>query len=529
MPTRRQFLQKMAGGTLAAGASAWLPPSQIFGASNRRGFESAIFGGGPIGMPLADVRTTTLGCDTWVALPDATADHSVLLAKNSDRPPMEAQVLVKFSRQRHAPGEMVKCTYVEIPQAAETYEHIGSKLWWAYGYEEGMNEYGVAIGNEAVFSKEPARWGDGLLGMDLLRLGLERGKTAYEAMHVMIDLLETYGQSGDCEHAGEWGHANYDNSYILADPREAWVFETAGPYWAAKRIERGVYSISNIYSIERDWNEAHPRLVEHAVKMGWTQSAKDFNFARDYGDYWRKDSKNPGNMQIRRNMTLSCLRRDFSHVTPASMMAISRSHLEGTIVAPRWSPPETFWPTPCMHDTPQSPYHSAASFVAHLRAEMPPLLRQVYWASFSNPCCNVFKPFYLHGPAIPSSYEIGTSTYSVDSPWWWANRLKLLCDLNYRPLNPTVRRMFDQTERWEIARQHRVEAEVLKEIQAGRVAGGIACLQQFVNENSERVETEYRKLNQTLPEMLATDDTSYLYTNYLKAWTSQKGVPLPLH
>ena len=159
------------------------------------------------------------------------------------------------------PGEKVKCTYIEIPQVAETYEHIGSKIWWTFGYEHGMNEYGVAIGNEAVMSKEPFQWGDGLLGMDLLRLGLERGKTAYEAMHVMIELLEKYGQSGDCEHEGEWGKANYHNSFIIADPQEAWVLETAGRYWVAKRIRHGVYSISNIYSIERDWDEAHPRLV----------------------------------------------------------------------------------------------------------------------------------------------------------------------------------------------------------------------------------------------------------------------------
>src|SRR5207249_10112106 len=104
--------------------------------------------------------------------------------------------------------------------------------------------------------------------------------------------------------------------YILADPKEAWVLETDGRYWAAKRIENGVYSISNIYSIERDWDEAHPKLVEHAIEMGWSKSARDFNFARDYGDYWRPDSKNPGAMQIRRNMTMACLRRDFSHVTP---------------------------------------------------------------------------------------------------------------------------------------------------------------------------------------------------------------------
>ena len=467
-------------------------------------------------------------CDTWVALPDATADHSVILAKNSDRPPMEAQVLVQFARERHAPGERVKCTYIEIPQVAETYEHLGSKLWWAFGYETGMNEQGVAIGNEAVFSKEPVQWGDGLLGMDLLRLGLERGKTAYEAMHVMIDLLEKYGQSGDCEHAGEWGKANYHNSYIIADPQEAWVLETAGRYWAAKRITHGVYSISNIYSIERDWDEAHPRLVEHAVEMGWAKSAQDFNFARAYGDYWRKDSKNAGGMQIRRNMTLSCLRRDFAHVTPASMMQIARSHLEGTLVEPRWAAPETFWPTPCMHDSPQSGYHSAASMVVQLRAEMPPQLRQVYWASFSNPCCNVFKPFYLHGPRVPSSYAIGTSAYASDSPWWWANRVKLLCDLNHPALAPTVRGVFDQTERWEMERQARVEADALRQIKAGKDADATALLAQFIKENCARVEKEYRMLNQTLPATLETVGVNYLYTDYMKEWTSQKGVPLPL-
>ncbi len=473
-------------------------------------------------------RTAAVACDTWVALPDATADHSLILAKNSDRPPMEAQVLVQIPHQHHSPGEMVKCTYIEIPQVAETYENIGSKLWWAFGYEEGMNEYGVAIGNEAVFSKEPLQWRDGLLGMDLLRLALERGKTAHEAMHVIIDLLEKYGQSGDCEYAGDWGKANYHNSYILADPHEAWVLETAGRYWAAKHLTHGVYSISNIYSIERDWDEAHPRLVEHAIKMGWAKSATDFNFARDYGDYWSKDSKNPGSMQIRRNMTLSCLRRESTHVTPASMMAISRNHLEGTFLAPRWGAPEAFWPTPCMHDTPQSPYHSAASFVVHLRAAMPPLLRQVYWASFSNPCCNVFKPFYLHGPAIPASYARGTSTYSADSPWWWANRVKLLCDLNYGALNPMVRGLFDQTERWEMDRQVRVEADALKDVNSGSEAQAVTLLQKYIDENCDRVGKEYRTLNQKLPEILSTVGLNYLHTDYLKDWTAKKRVPLPL-
>jgi len=441
---------------------------------------------------------------------------------------MEAQPLVQIPHQSHAAGEMVKCTYIEIPQVSETYEHIGSKVWWTFGYEHGVNEFGVAIANEAVTAKEPLETGGALIGMDFVRLGLERGKTAYEAMHVLIDLLERYGQGGKCEHEGEWGTSTYHNSFILADPHEAWVLETAGKYWVAKRISNGVYSISNIYSIERVWDEAHPRLVEHAIEKGWTRSASAFNFARDYGDYWGKNSDIPGGPQIRRNMTFACLRKDFVQVTPASMMQISRSHYEGTIAEPRWGAAETFWETPCMHDSAQDAYHTAASFVAQLRAEMPPLPRQVYWASFSNPCCNVFKPFYLHGPTLPQSYARGTSKYSGDSPWWWANRVKLLCDLNHSALAPTVRGVFDQTERWEMERQATTEAEALRQIRAGKDTDAVALLQQFVNGNCERVEKEYLLLNEILPATLKAVGVEYVFADYMRSWTSTHGLSLPL-
>jgi len=467
-------------------------------------------------------------CDTWVAMQDATADGSVILGKNSDRPPMEAQPLVHIPRLKHKRGAKVKCTYIEIPQVRETYEHIGSKIWWTFGYEMGMNEYGVAIGNEAVWSKEPYEWDTGLLGMDMLRLALERGKTAYEAMHVIIDLLEKYGQCGSCEYPGEWGKANYHNSFIIADPHEAWVLETAGRYWAAKKITHGVYSISNIYTIENDWDEAHPKLVEHAIEMGWCNSKEDFNFARCYGDYWAKDSPNPGDMQIRRNASLELLKKYYGKITPATMMMIARDHHEGTRVEPRWGAPETFWATVCMHDNPKSGYRTAASMVAHLRANMPPLLRQVYWHSFSVPCVNVFKPFYFHGVKVPANYAKGTSTYSSDSPFWWANRVKLLCDLNYSVLAPVTRSVFDATEEWELKRAHTYEAMALQLIKSGKEKEAVKVLQQFVDKNCQRIEKEYKMLNEILPEMVKTVKINYLYLDYLKDWTSKKGVPLPL-
>ncbi|MBC7740060.1 MAG: hypothetical protein H7245_23250, partial [Candidatus Saccharibacteria bacterium] len=73
------------------------------------------------------------------------------------------------------------------------------KLFWLYGGEIGANEHGVAIGNEAVFSKPEfanASTGDGVVLIDLLRLMLERATDRHEAVRVAADLLQTYGQGG---------------------------------------------------------------------------------------------------------------------------------------------------------------------------------------------------------------------------------------------------------------------------------------------------------------------------------------------
>ena len=467
-------------------------------------------------------------CDCWVALRDATKDGWVILAKNSDRPPAEAQPLVSCPRRQHPQGATVKCTYIEIPQSPETYEHIGSKTWWTFGYEHGMNEHGVAIGNEAVWSKEPLEEKNGLLGMDLVRLGLERGKTAHEAMHVIIGLLEKYGQGGNCVHESEGTEHRYHNSFLIADPNEAWVLETAARFWIAKRITSGVYSISNIYTIETDWDEAHPRLVQNAIDKGWAKSAQGFNFARVYGDYWWKQAPSWA-MQTRRNSTLNCLQKDRpTGISPSTMMRIARSHHVGTIVEPRWSAPETFWPTPCMHDSPNVSSRTAASMVAHLRGKMPPLLRQVYWAALGNPCCGVYLPFYLHGVGVPERFGTGIGTYSADSPWWSATRIKLACDLNYRKLNPKVRQTFDATEEWEMQRQQRHETAALALIQEGKEPAARQELRRFVDENAARVEREWGMLDEVLPAMLKVAGTDYLFVDYVKEWTGKRKVPLPL-
>jgi len=128
-------------------------------------------------------------CDTFVALGTQTADGSVLFGKNSDRLPNEAQALEYHGPGDHPAGALVSYTYITIPQAPHTHGVLISRPHWMWGAEMGGNDRGVVIGNEAVFSRVAASREPALIGMDLLRLALERASSAREALDVIAELL----------------------------------------------------------------------------------------------------------------------------------------------------------------------------------------------------------------------------------------------------------------------------------------------------------------------------------------------------
>jgi len=468
--------------------------------------------------------TFSYACDTWVAVGNSTKDGSIILGKNSDRPSVEAQPLKYFPRMKHQESK-VKCTHITIPQAEQTYAHIGSNIWWLFGYEIGMNEWAVAIGNEAEHSKEPCEK-TGLLGMDLIRLALERAKTAYEAMHVITKLVAEHGQGGGCEYPGQWDeNTTYHNSFIIADPNQAWVLELAGRYWVAKKVE-DVWAISNVFSIEADFDEAHPDLIKHAIEMGWCRSEKDFNFARNYGNYTTRDTSSSQN---RANSNLRMLKAKKGEITVEYMMKVCRNHHEGTILSPRWAANESHFTQTCMHDCPNTcPYRTAASMIAHLRKDMPAMLRQVYWQSFSTPCVNVFRPFYFAGQTVPDQFGEATNKYSSDSPWWWAEKIKRLCDLNYRQLAPVVQRVFQETEIWELERAKITEVQALELINKGDEEKAQKILQAFCNENVNRTAKEYKMLVENLTRMIPVAGIDYLWIDFLQENCKTNDLDLPI-
>ncbi|XP_074080237.1 secernin-2 isoform X3 [Macrotis lagotis] len=109
------------------------------------------------------------------------------------------------------------------------------------------------------------------------RLGLERGSSAQEALKVITNLLEQYGQGGSCRE--DPTPFCYHNTFLLADRKEAWVLETAGKLWAAQRIQEGARNISNQLSIGTDITAEHPELRAHAQKQGWWDGQTTFDFA----------------------------------------------------------------------------------------------------------------------------------------------------------------------------------------------------------------------------------------------------------
>lgn len=191
-------------------------------------------------------------CDTLCALPPATISGVTVFAKNSDRPPTEPQDLEWHPPRRD--DRPVQTTYTEVdPCAYPTYGVLGSRPRWMWGMEHGVNEAGLAVGNEAVWTTlDPHRFAPALVGMDLVRLALERAGDAASGVEVITGLLERHGQGGGGHEGGE---QPYWSSFLLADPARAFVVETSGTHFAVEEVT-GARAISNRTTIA-DFDAEH--------------------------------------------------------------------------------------------------------------------------------------------------------------------------------------------------------------------------------------------------------------------------------
>ncbi|KAM8933429.1 secernin-3 [Pelodytes ibericus] len=328
-------------------------------------------------------------CDTFVALPPSTIGNRVIFGKNSDRPSDEVQEIVYFPEKIYQGGEKLECTYIEIEQVEKTYAVILSRPSWLWGAEMGANEFGVCIGNEAVWGKEDVEDDEALLGMDLVRLGLERASTAEAALDVIVNLLEKYGQGGNCmEHHMSF---TYHNSFLIADRKEAWILETAGQYWAAEKVEDGIKNISNNLSITTKIDREHPGMRQYAQSKNWWDGEKEFNFAAVYSFFNPSRSSSSGDRFCE---GYKLLRKHEGSMSAETMMEILSDKKSGINME------GGFMTTGSMVSIlPQDPDQACCHF----------------FTGTPDPSRSVFKPF-VFVPQIPPFVKTASPCFGSDDP-----------------------------------------------------------------------------------------------------------------
>ena len=240
-------------------------------------------------------------CDTFVALADATADGSVIFGQEqrpgAQRGPRGGARPGGRARRR---GRSRARTSPSRRSRARNAVLLG-KPYWIWGAEMGANSHGVVIGNEAVFTKVPYEKQPGLIGMDLLRLGLERADSAEAAVTVMTDLLAEHGQGGNCGHTHDF---RYHNSFLVADPTRGVDPRDGGPRLGGPP-GRGVG-----VDLQRD----HDRRAVRPVLAGAGRPRRR-----------RRSGARPGGLRLRAPTTATGSTRGSATPAPASAGPTTRS------------------------------------------------------------------------------------------------------------------------------------------------------------------------------------------------------------
>ncbi|MDP6044805.1 MAG: C69 family dipeptidase [Phycisphaerae bacterium] len=444
-------------------------------------------------------------CDTWVAMGDQTTCGYTIHAKNSDRPIFGCQPLVYNAARRWPVGAQIDLVRTKIPQVRQTYATLGSSPYWSWGYEEGINEYSVAIGNEAIWTKVLAedaaahKAGKGPKfgpnGMDLVRLGLERGKTARQSLDAIARVVEVHGQFGSASPTrGISG--GYHNSFIIADPTEAWILETAGHHWVAKRIKKGATSISNGVSLGTDIDLKSDSVVSHAVAKGWWPADKtaEFHFQHAYSPRIKKDDPVRTRVHGRAACSRKMLAQKPGKVDVRWMMNIARCRQIGLNITAS----------------------SAVAVLPHTDAELP-----VYWWCPSTPIASCYVPFFVHGSGLPkivssagtcgSAVEMPSKTkrdtFSSKSYWWLVRDLADKVRADSKTRGPIVRKAFDALEKEFQAGLGQPVRTAAKLRSSGKPEAAAAILDAYSNGCLDKVIAELNVLRRRFSDQAETTES----------------------
>lgn len=406
-------------------------------------------------------------CDTIAVNSKYSMYGCNILAKNSDRPTGEPQPLCYYEGKEYKEGELLKTTHLTIPQARKTYSVVGSRPYWIWGFEMGYNEKGLVIGNEAQGSRLEPDEEPGLLGMDMLRIALERAENAREAITVITELLKKYGQKARASMLTE---RTYENTFILVDKYECWVLETAGREWVAKEIKTA-QGISNCYSIRTDMDMSSPDVEKTARENRWLLPDEPFDFAKAYAG--RLLYQPLGVQRFRRLNKLLKLNEKHSF---ASLAEILRDHYDGEIISERFGETAGTFLSICMHMRDWGESETTASLLTRYDEEIGVIARYAP----AQPCLSAYIPVYM--TTIPEKMWNADKLFDEKSLWWQVKRLSLLVTVDEEDFASDVRTKLRELEKQFVQKADGAEREAKQLIKDGNQDAGKMLLHSVTEE-----------------------------------------------
>jgi dipeptidase len=414
--------------------------------------------------------TYVFACTNLIVTKAASSDQSVMITYAADSH-VRYGAIAFYPAADHQPGDLCQVYHYEngkllgtIPEVAHTFSVI-----------QLMNEFQVAIGETTFGGLDSLSSQPGAI-LDygsLMRIGLQRSKTAREMIRVMTELVAQYGYISGGE------------SFSVSDANEAWIMEMIGKgkyekgaVWVARLIPDGyVCGHANQARITtfpfqktNNWNDTKqsvyhsPDVISFAKKHEFYKGTNEsFSFSDVYNpvrfggarfcdarvwSFFRKINKEVRENQDYTNYAMG----KFDHntkfpdqtpnpngyvsnrlplwVKPDSPVALQqvkaamRDHYEdtpldmrndpgaGPFVSPyRWRPME-FVVDSVMYlcERAIATQQTGYSFVAQSRGWLPSQIGGIFWFGVDDADGCVYAPLYCGIKRIPESYAVGNGS-----------------------------------------------------------------------------------------------------------------------
>ena len=473
-----------------------------------------------------------MACTGLIAGRNATVDGSVMITYSADSHSLYGS-LTSTPAADWQPGDMRNIVEWDtgkplgaIPQISHTYAVIGN-----------MNEHALAI-TESTWGGRPELVDTlGLIDYGtLIQLGLERARTAREAIQVMTDLV------------AEYGYYSSGESFSIADKNEAWILELIGKgpgrkgaVWVAIRIPddciAGHANQARIHQFPLKDKENclySPDVISFAREMGYFDGKdKDFSFSSayaplDFGALRGCDARvwsffNMHNSDMDKYLpyingeggeVMPLYVRPDKKLTLRDMKDAMRDHFDGTpfdmhtdVGGGPFGSPYRYRPMYFEVDGKQylneraiATQQTGFTLVAQIRQNLPEAISGILWFGVDDANTAVFVPMYCSSTRVPECFSPENGdlyNFSWTSAFWVHNWVANMAYNRYNPMIADIRPV-------QVRLEDQFEAEVLNIDQIALALydnhrdAAIEILTEYSNEAAEYSTATWKSLGEFL-------------------------------